>query len=137
MVYDPCSNCMPGLVPVADGWQLGEHNMWCKMSVFDVATRIPLIVSAPFLPQTHGMTTNQFAEAVDIFQTLAELAGIPVDVAVAGGPQGQSLVPLIEAPATASVHTAALSQFPRCWQNSSGAISTTFGVHMQQFRSIA
>ena len=102
------------------GWQLGEHNMWCKMSVFDVATRIPLLISAPWLPSTHGATAHGFAEAVDIFQTLAELAGIPVPPSEKA--QGKSLVPLIKDPAHGRVHTAALSQFPRCWQNASGPV---------------
>ena len=99
------------------GWQLGEHNMWCKMSVFDVATRIPLLISAPWLAGSRGRKTQAFAEAVDIFQTLADLAGIPVPGSE--GAQGKSLVPVMRAPADASaaVHRAALSQFPRCWQN--------------------
>ena len=37
---------------------VGEHNMWCKMSVFDVATRIPLLISVPWLSDTHGSTAN-------------------------------------------------------------------------------
>ena len=94
--------------------------MWCKMSVFDVATRIPLLISAPWLPSTHGTTAHGFAEAVDIFQTLAELAGIPVPPSEHA--QGKSLVPLIKDPAHGRVHTAALSQFPRCWQNASGPV---------------
>ena len=99
------------------GWQLGEHNMWCKMSVFDVATRIPLLISAPWLKQTHGEKTQAFAEAVDIFQTLSELAGIPVPASEMA--QGKSLVPVLRAPSdpAAAVHQVALSQFPRCWQN--------------------
>eukprot|EP01050_Picozoa_sp_SAG11_P020899 SAG11_NODE_3610_length_2341_cov_7.356824_3_plen_73_part_00 len=70
--------------------------MWCKMSVFDVSTRIPLLISAPWLAETHGSTTDAFADAVDIWQTLAELAGIPVPESE--GAQGKSLVPVIKAP---------------------------------------
>jgi arylsulfatase A-like enzyme len=75
------------------GWQTGEHNMWCKMSVFDVGTRIPLLISVPWLNQTHGQRTDSFAEAVDIMPTLAELAGIPAPASL--GLQGKSLVPLV------------------------------------------
>ena len=91
--------------------------MWCKMSVFDVATRIPLLISAPWMTESHGQKTQAFAEAVDIFQTLGELAGIPVPESE--GAQGKSLVPVMRAPAdpATAVHRAALSQFPRCWQN--------------------
>jgi iduronate 2-sulfatase len=97
------------------GWTLGEHNMWCKMSNFDLATRIPLLISAPWLSATRGTTTDAFADAVDIWQTLAELAGIPVPESEAA--QGKSLVPVIRAPGSGRVHAASLSQFPRCWQN--------------------
>ncbi len=34
------------------GWSLGEHGEWSKYSVFDIATRVPLLISAP------GLTTN-------------------------------------------------------------------------------
>ena len=36
--------------------------------------------------------------------------------------QGQSLLPLLRDPAHGRVHAAALSQFPRCWQNASGPL---------------
>lgn len=94
------------------GWQLAEHSMWCKMSVFDLGTRIPLLMSAPWLKSSHGSKIQAFAEAVDIFPTLADLAGIPVPESE--GLQGKSLVPVLSAPATGTVHAVALSQFPRC-----------------------
>lgn len=85
------------------------------MSVFDLGTRIPLLISTPWIKSSHGSKTNAFAEAVDIFPTLAELAGIPVPPSE--GLQGRSLVPVLFAPTSAKVHAVALSQFPRCWQN--------------------
>lgn len=94
------------------------HSLAMRMyHLGQVATRIPLLISAPWLSETHGRKTDLFAEAVDIFQTLGELAGIAVPESE--GAQGKSLVPVMKAPAnpSAAVHTAALSQFPRCWQN--------------------
>ena len=29
------------------GWHLGDHNLWCKHTNFEEATRTPLIISAP------------------------------------------------------------------------------------------
>ncbi len=29
------------------GWQLGEHGFWCKHTNYEVATRVPLIISVP------------------------------------------------------------------------------------------
>ena len=42
----------------------------CKMSLFDVATRIPLLIRAPWLAASHGQKTQAFADAVDIFQVI-------------------------------------------------------------------
>lgn len=96
-------------------WQLGEHNMWSKMSVFDLATRIPLLISVPWMPQSHGRRSDALVEAVDVFPTLAESAGIPVPAGE--GLQGSSLLPLLANPAAPGPHVAALSQIPCCWQN--------------------
>ena len=86
------------------------------MSVFDLGTRIPLLISANWLNATHGKTSQSFAEAVDLMPTLADLAGIPVPESE--GLQGKSLVPVLTDPTvSATVHEVALSQFPRCWQN--------------------
>ena len=89
--------------------------MWSKMSVFDLATRIPLLISVPWMPRSHGQRTNNLVEAVDLFQTMADIAGIPVPASE--GLQGTSLLPLLMEPDGKGVKVAALSQIPRCWQN--------------------
>lgn len=87
------------------GWQLGEHGMWDKHSNYETSTRIPLIVSAPdFEPGR----TSALVESVDLFPTLAELAGLPKDV----GWEGLSFVPLLEEPNRAWKQ-AAFSQYQR------------------------
>ena len=71
------------------GWQLGEHGFWCKHTNFEVATRVPLILSAPGL--SHDVVCSRIVETIDIYPTLCELANIP-------GPahlQGKSLLPLL------------------------------------------
>eukprot|EP01051_Picozoa_sp_SAG22_P018317 SAG22_NODE_3050_length_1983_cov_1.332272_2_plen_264_part_01 len=63
------------------GWQLGEHGEFAKHTNFDLATRTPLIIRVPGVTDTagyRGRQINGFAEFVDIFPTLAELAGVPV-----------------------------------------------------------
>ncbi len=57
------------------GWHLGDHGMWCKHSNYEQAARIPVIVSAPGM--NGGEKTRAMIETVDIFPTLAELAGLP------------------------------------------------------------
>lgn len=67
--------------------------------------------------------TQQFAELVDIFPTLCELAGLPLPPPstnpeatglAAAGLDGVSLVPIMLAPDTAVVKDMSFSQFPRC-----------------------
>ena len=55
------------------GWHLGEHSAWSKLSNCEVATRVPLIVSAPgFEPKRIGSPV----ELVDIYPTLCDLTGL-------------------------------------------------------------
>jgi iduronate 2-sulfatase len=56
------------------GWQLGEHKLWCKHSNFDIAMRVPMIISAP--GYSGGVKTNALVEYIDIFPSLCELAGL-------------------------------------------------------------
>jgi iduronate 2-sulfatase len=58
------------------GWHLGDHGMWCKHSNYEQAARIPVIVSAPGITKP-GSRTSSLIETVDIYPTLAELAGLP------------------------------------------------------------
>jgi iduronate 2-sulfatase len=56
------------------GWHLGDHGMWCKHTNYEQATRIPLLVA---LPGKNGSSSQALVETVDLFPTLAELAGLP------------------------------------------------------------
>ncbi len=78
------------LVLADHGDMLGERGLWYKMSFFEPACRIPLIVHAPgrFAPRT----VTGSASLVDILPTLCELAGLP-DGAYATPLDGHSLVP--------------------------------------------
>jgi len=74
------------------GYLLGEHRMWKKSRLWEEAIRTPLIISAP--GRARGVRCNRVVELVDLYPTLAELAGLPPEP----GTQGQSLVPLLENP---------------------------------------
>ena len=89
------------------GWHLGDHGMWCKHSNYEQAVRSPLIVSAPGM-KTADEKSDSPTEFVDLFPTLCELAGLPVPA----GPEGRSLVPILDDP-SAKVREAAMEQFPR------------------------
>ena len=90
-----------------NGFHLGEHDVWGKMTLFGWDARVPLIISAPGIGKG-GAKTGAISELIDIFPTLTDLSGLP------SPPQldGMSLVPVLK-DASASVKTAALTQHPR------------------------
>ncbi len=74
-----------------NGYQLGEHGLWAKQTLFKGGTGVPLIISAPDVEP--GVCAG-LVEQVDIYPTLAGLAGLPLpDTA-----QGKSMQPLLENP---------------------------------------
>ena len=80
------------------GWQLGEHDTWAKMTNFEVALRVPLIVRAPWKRASRGAVTTVLAEAVDLYPTFVDLAGLPSPWLHGEDLNGTSLAPVFEAP---------------------------------------
>ena len=52
---------------------------------WELGVRVPLIIRCPWMPASHGVKTSALVEAVDIFQTLAALAGLPDPAAGSDG----------------------------------------------------
>jgi len=96
------------------GYQLGEGNQWSKKANTELATHVPLIVRAPFKAASVGKRTAVHAELVDLYRTLAELAGLG---GVEDGVQGTSLAPVFDDPGRLSAELLAkpaFSQIARC-----------------------
>lgn len=75
------------------GYLLGEHGEWGKYVLWEQAVRTPLIVRAPGVA-ARGGTVAAPVELLDIYPTVAELAGLPAPPEL----EGKSLMPLLKSP---------------------------------------
>lgn len=89
------------------GYSLGEAGHWCKDTNFETDTHVPLMIRVPGMTQP-GVPTDSLVEYVDLYPTLASLAGL----ALPDHLDGQSLGPILNDPA-AKLHEHVLSQFSR------------------------
>lgn len=87
------------------GYHMGEHGHYQKTTLFENATHVPLIVSAPNMP-LRDHATNAPVEMVDFYPTLAELSGLKAPSYVSG----VSLVPALKTK-DAKPRTAAFTQY--------------------------
>lgn len=98
--------------------------MWRKFQLTELGTRVPLIVSVPWLEQSHGKRSSVIVELVDVMPSLSDLAGLPAPVIHPGEAplDGISFAPVLYGagdPANSSELDAlgkgwALSVYPRC-----------------------
>ncbi|MFT7593691.1 MAG: arylsulfatase A-like enzyme [Paracoccaceae bacterium] len=73
------------------GEMLGDHDSWGKVTVFDAAHRIPLIIRDPDIG-TPGRVVDVPTESIDIFPTLLDYAGLEHPTSL----DGRSLYPLMQ-----------------------------------------
>ena len=73
------------------GFHLGEHRFWMKVSLHEESVRVPLIIK---VPGKAPAVCNSFSELLDLYPTLADLAGIEASK----GLQGKSLVKTLNNP---------------------------------------
>lgn len=87
------------------GWHLGEKSAWGKMTNYEIANRIPFMISAPGMEPGQ---TKSFAALLDVYPTLCDLAGIEPPTHL----EGVSLVPVLK-DAAASVKDVIFHEYSR------------------------
>lgn len=75
------------------GWHLGEKHHWRKFTLWEEATRVPMIWVAPGVT-TPGTLCNRIVETLSIYPTLTEVCGMPTLQHV----EGRSILPLLRDP---------------------------------------
>ena len=87
------------------GYHMGEHGHYQKTTLFENATRVPLIIAGPGVT-AKGQATAALAEMVDFYPTLAELAGLEAPEYI----KGVSLAPVLR-DAAERPRTSAFTQY--------------------------
>ena len=75
------------------GYNLGEHGLWQKRSLYEDSVRVPFIIRDPE-NRANGQATKRVAELVDLYPTVADLCDLKPDPRL----QGKSLRPMLESP---------------------------------------
>ncbi|WP_339756055.1 sulfatase [Algoriphagus aquimarinus] len=73
------------------GFHLDEHEFWMKVSLHEESVQVPMMIK---VPGKKPAVTNSFIELLDLYPTLAELAGLDYPKGI----QGKSLVPILKKP---------------------------------------
>jgi len=61
------------------GYNLGQHDCWSKISLWEGSVRIPMIISYPGNEKVHGTACDSIVELIDLYPTLTELCGLSDD----------------------------------------------------------
>jgi arylsulfatase A-like enzyme len=78
------------------GYLLGHHDKFQKQHLFEESTRVPFIVSVPWMKKQRGKGTKHITELIDLYPTLADLSGLKAPKNL----QGESMVPLLKNPSS-------------------------------------
>ena len=121
------------IVVIGDhGWKLGDHFMFSKSTNYELDARAPVIFSwHERLPQ--GQTRKDIVEFVDLYPTLADLAGLALPAHL----EGDALSSLLTTGNSGKAATArdgwAISQYPR---QMGGKTIMGYSFRNERYRSI-
>ena len=115
-----------------NGWKLGDYGSWCKMTNYEMDTRVPLIIK-PAQSSSPTGPRNQIVESVDIYPTLCDLAGLPQPECLSGNTFAQHLT---QPDAPGKSH--AFSQFLRygIWHAPDGEETMGYTIRTQDWRYV-
>jgi iduronate 2-sulfatase len=74
------------------GYSLGTHGLWMKQSCFEDSARVPFVMAGPGIKA--GTPSPRLVELIDVYPTLADLAGLTPPAKLPGA----SLRPLLTKP---------------------------------------
>ena len=86
------------------GYHLGEHGHWQKRTLFENATRVPLILSGPGINKNQKINDAPI-ELIDIYPTLMDLVGMKTPIFVSK----KSFAPILK-DSSARVRSSALTE---------------------------
>jgi len=110
------------------GYHLGEKGLWQKMTIFEQAAHVPLIIALPE-KRNAGQTCSRTVELLDLHKTLTDLCGVAPDART----EGNSLKPLIDNPSAAWSH-AAFTQVSRGGKNAPDGAFMGRSVRTERWR---
>lgn len=99
------------------GWHLGDHLVWGKHTIFQRSLKSTFMIRLP--KNKGGKTINKIVSTTDIYPTLMELCGTPVNHKLSGS----SLIKLMQNPTDENWRNTAYSY----WRNG-------FSVRTEQYR---
>lgn len=100
------------------GWQLGDHQMWGKHTIFEKALKSAFIIKVPSAKEK-GKPVDAIVSTVDLYPTLMDLCNIPMPHKT----DGKSLVPVMG------------NTLPSNWENASyGYFNNGITMRTERYR---
>lgn len=82
------------------GWHLGEKLRFRKATLWQEATRLPLMIRVPGMTTGVRTSSQRLVNLIDLYPTLIDLCGLPAKPDI----DGRSIAPLLKAPSQAWDH---------------------------------